>query len=105
MFNFEITLFWIYSYYWSTLYNPPTGDVITLGCSYNVTYNSAIGLSGITKGEWVQNRTFYHKNNNGRGTKVWFQGNTLKWYRYSDSGNNSDAQFNIYGKRYYWLAL
>ena len=105
MFDFEITLFWIYSYYWTDLDQPSTGYIATLGSSYYVTTNSAISLSAITKNEWVDSYIFYHKNNNGRRTKIWFRGNTLKWYRYSDSGNNSDAQFNTYGKRYYWLAL
>lgn len=105
MFDFEITLFWIYSFYLNDLHNPSNGYITILGCDNNATFNTAISLSGIPKGTWVDNYEFYYHNNNGRGVKVWFQGNVFKWYKYSDGGNDSDAQFNIHGKRYYWLAL
>ena len=100
MFDFEITLFWIYSFYLNDLHNPSNGYITILGCDNNATFNTAISLSGIPKGTWVDNYEFYYHNNNGRGVKVWFQGNVFKWYKYSDGGNDSDAQFNIHGKRY-----
>lgn len=105
MFDFEITLFWIYSFYFDNLRNPSNGYITILGCDFSADFCSAISLNGILKGEWVSNYEFYYHTNNGRGTKIWFQGNTFKWYRYSDSGDNSKAQFNANRKKYYWLAL